>query len=722
MRKTMITRSLLFVSLLYFGFTFSANAFERVIVGKDTLMLFAYPIEVDSVLSAKVHERLSGAYSTGCRRGYRGVWRLENDTLFLEKIVDYYSLSRPGEKGVLVDTDGIFDAYKRGGRIAALWFSGKFKVFGGKCITEQGLGFVGRYEREWTYEVERGRVVSRQACENSLKKADCSIENGMSLVASLFNGDRFPELADKCLFFEADVIPKENGSIDSLNIRVAVVDKDSTGYKYTDRRKWIKNDFSNPYIQELKTCMELIPGWDYLVVDGRVQPVRTWDILTAWEGKGCKARYEVVDFVSQSRRDMLTWNDTTYFLDYFPFQYDMNLYARLRPLLKDDFSPSCSRGYTACWEIREGRLYLQSLHHGKNDSIIPLNVVFPGNEGEPVEATWYTGQLLLPLGGQLEEYYPRSDFSPLLVYNEEIFCDIREGKVVGKTVYHNSVRKGDSEFFARGRRKTIDFDWDKFPELKGKELHCSYFVQPKADGSIDSIRILLRVDETGREYGKNTIRITDPDHPYVVIFREALNRVKWDVANVRGKIEPVEGSIADHRRESGLRIKDCVLQNFKVEESYMLGMLCVKPKNFDQIVKSLNGKIARGVPYKKQLGIARPWEAFRQSESEIINRCIPFEVREVIRQGRATENKYLWPSFHVYLLIDQTGKIHSACFTMTDNIYPALTENLFQVMYDALMQEEPLSIARFLDFSESTGGDWANQPIGYGVIEFAVGK
>lgn len=75
---------------------------ERIIIGDDTLGMLACPIEVDSVLSVKVNKRLSASFNTACWRGYQGVWRLENDTLYLDKIVDCCSFF--GNKRVEINT------------------------------------------------------------------------------------------------------------------------------------------------------------------------------------------------------------------------------------------------------------------------------------------------------------------------------------------------------------------------------------------------------------------------------------------------------------------------------------------------------------------------------------------------------------------------------------------------------------------------------------------
>ena len=111
--KKLVLLFVLYISCIRFAGA-TGQAGEVIIIGQDTLQLLSCPIEVDSVLSLKVStcaDRCGS--STGCWRGYIGWWRLENGTLYLEKLVkeDRDSLGRE----ILIDTKDIFDAYNRDG-------------------------------------------------------------------------------------------------------------------------------------------------------------------------------------------------------------------------------------------------------------------------------------------------------------------------------------------------------------------------------------------------------------------------------------------------------------------------------------------------------------------------------------------------------------------------------------------------------------------------------
>ena len=507
---------------------------EVIIIGRDTLQLLACPIGMDSVLSGMVNERTDkDGFCTGCWRGYVGWWRLENNTLYLEKLVDYHRSSE--DKEVCIDTEGIFDAYKQDGKIVASWFSGELRVVKGECISYAHMGFARDYEREWVYQVEQGKVVSLQTYHNILKETAIPAHKAIYWIADLFNGDRFPELKDKHLYFKTRIIPREDGSIDSLDLETCVVPSDSALHEYKRNWKWVKNDFTSPYVRELKTCLELIPGWEYLLIQNEVQACGLiWEIA-AWKGRGCKANDERNSL--KFGADFLSWNDTVYRLREHPLQYDMNLFSRLYPLIRETLSSRHLWKYTARWKIRDSRLYLQSVHQNKNAESIPLSSIFSSNSGEPVEAFWYTGKLLLQREGQLGQGFPLHE-----IYRKEIECEIEKGKVIKRTVYNNFFKKGDSSSQDLCEKKISDFDWWEFPDLKNKQLWIRYVVSPLVDGSADSIHIEIRIEEESRVWEQ--VKIEDPQHPYVQICRQMLEEVSsWDVLFARGEVRVVNGLV-----------------------------------------------------------------------------------------------------------------------------------------------------------------------------------
>lgn len=514
------------------------------------------PLDANPDFSTEIWERIpKNGYYIRDIPTYTGWWRLQNDSLFLEKIVDCQNSMRSDDhKTVLVDIEGIFDAYKQGGKIFASWYNGELDVVGGKRIHDRGFGFGSDYENEWIYRVEEGVAISKTTYRNERKEAALWYNLVSSLIENLFNGDRFPELENKHLLTKVEVIPRPDGSIDSLDIRACVVsDKTSLLDVNDDDDRWIKNDFSNPYIKELKECVELVPAWDYLKVRDRVYPISIWS-SDIWKGKGCRAVFP--DYgMYRDRTDSLVVDGKEYILKNYPLQYDMNLYARLRPSLRDDFMPGCIRGYVARWEIRDDKLYLNSISRAKSGQPVSLDVIFPENDGSPVEASWYTGELHLQGGDTLGREYPLTD-----IYREEIFYKIEKGKIIGQTTYNNSFRERDEASYARCQEEIARYDWGgKFPELENKVLTCEFWVWPKENGERDSMRLILHVNEPRLADRR---KIMDPTHPYMAIYRKALESViRWEVLTFQGKIQPVEDRIADRRYFPDLKAKERVTDN-----------------------------------------------------------------------------------------------------------------------------------------------------------------
>jgi hypothetical protein len=100
------------------------------------------------------------------------------------------------------------------------------------------------------------------------------------------------------------------------------------------------------------------------------------------------------------------------------------------------------RGYTASWEIVEGRLYLTGIQGriGKPDGTLSeagLAMLFPGAAGK-VEAVWFTGTLRIPWGNRL--HFTRAGYGA--IYEKEFVIRVEKGRVVGSPVVGNPTQGG----------------------------------------------------------------------------------------------------------------------------------------------------------------------------------------------------------------------------------------------------------------------------------------
>lgn len=526
-----MARKLLLFHLLSFCCLLSANATgqipDLIIIGKDTLMLLECPIEHDSIFRRQVGERLSNENSsTDCWRGYQALWQIENGELSLIQIEDGKSLYTHIPK-ITVNMNGIFDKYRnKEGKVIATWFSGKLKVVSGKMIHYVHFGFMREHEHETDYQVEQGKIISQTSYQNSLKKGT-SIEEVMSFLTTQFNGDRFPELANRRVFVYINVLPKMDGSIDHVKIHIH---PDSI----TEERKKL-------YAEQIATALHKVPRWDVLTVRNEIWEVANTEALYLWKGKGCKALYQ-----KEQVMDTLLYNDTVYALRGFPLQYDMNLYEKVKPYLKEEWRNDCFRGYTGQWKIENGKLYLTNLFYGISTSPLPLDSIFGTADKQPIEASWFSGELYLICGGRLIDSYGFRD-----VFKKEIFCEIKEGKVIRQKTYNNSFTLGNREALKQCEEKLQATEiWSKFPELKGKSVHCRYQISLRPDGTTDSTTCTAYVNGCDWSQGPQRYHeeITNQEHPYIRIFKKALQTVpRWDVLYIRDKIREYENWIDGKR-------------------------------------------------------------------------------------------------------------------------------------------------------------------------------
>lgn len=96
------------------------------------------------------------------------------------------------------------------------------------------------------------------------------------------------------------------------------------------------------------------------------------------------------------------------------------------------------RGYLGTWEILGDRLYLVGLEGTLGDGTpLTLEALFPGH-GERVFAHWYSGELRIPQGEQLQ--YVHQGFASR--YERDLLIDVERGIVTGRRMRHNGRGSG----------------------------------------------------------------------------------------------------------------------------------------------------------------------------------------------------------------------------------------------------------------------------------------
>ncbi|SNR14733.1 hypothetical protein [Tenacibaculum jejuense] len=117
-------RILIFILLINLTFSVFATGQETdlLIIENDTIFLKMFPLEKLELKKRPFNNTRATAPSTGCWRGYRAIWRIIDNKLYLEKIIRCYSDSKKGELNIteLFDNNGI-DFKENNGMIFAEW-------------------------------------------------------------------------------------------------------------------------------------------------------------------------------------------------------------------------------------------------------------------------------------------------------------------------------------------------------------------------------------------------------------------------------------------------------------------------------------------------------------------------------------------------------------------------------------------------------------------------
>lgn len=169
---------------------------DLLIIGKDTIALYALPMQdLDDMLRAHTFHTLiekeqDKGISFNLWRGYQGVWKLENDSIFL---VDINSVS--DAKNIM---ETVFEDDYRNNKVFADWASFSVIIPKGKHLRWDGI-FSSTFEKEEHINVLNGKVIGRSKVNNYIKvKGGISRKQDKKKIAKLFF-DRIKKLDWKYL-------------------------------------------------------------------------------------------------------------------------------------------------------------------------------------------------------------------------------------------------------------------------------------------------------------------------------------------------------------------------------------------------------------------------------------------------------------------------------------------------------------------------------------------
>jgi|WetSurMetagenome_2_1015567.scaffolds.fasta_scaffold127862_1 hypothetical protein len=159
-------RRLILILNFVLCFIQSANATgqepDLLIIKSDTFYLFSNPLE--TYFDFKNNRIINGieinGTSTGCWRGYIATWKIENDSLFLIKII------REPEFGkfIVINLKEEFGKDK----VFAEWYTGMLYSPRGNRLQYVHMDYASIYEKEEYYKIWNGKIKSTESKNNLL--------------------------------------------------------------------------------------------------------------------------------------------------------------------------------------------------------------------------------------------------------------------------------------------------------------------------------------------------------------------------------------------------------------------------------------------------------------------------------------------------------------------------------------------------------------------------
>jgi len=131
---------------------------------------------------------------------------------------------------------------------------------------------------------------------------------------------------------------------------------------------------------------------------------------------------------------------------------------------RPDFSTSCSalwRGYTGTWEIDNGRLFLIDLNGQLNNGrLANVSTIFPHQKR--VFASWYSGELLVPVGKMIKHVH--MGFASQ--FEEELVFTIENGKMRRIAIHRNDGAETPAETNPKERIRAVLLEKSQRKEKK----------------------------------------------------------------------------------------------------------------------------------------------------------------------------------------------------------------------------------------------------------------
>lgn len=145
------------------GLFATEQALDRLIYKGDTILIDKFPLveiwEKDSLLQKRISEK-QDCFTTSCWREHIGIWKIENDSLFLVGLkdcceYDEIPLTEVFDKDILKD-----------GKVFAGWYTDRIRAGFGKFLEFDEEKWEDKYEHQIEIEFKNGKVLKLKSTKN----------------------------------------------------------------------------------------------------------------------------------------------------------------------------------------------------------------------------------------------------------------------------------------------------------------------------------------------------------------------------------------------------------------------------------------------------------------------------------------------------------------------------------------------------------------------------
>lgn len=254
-KRTFVEKVALSIVFLTIMFSLETTA---TIQGGDVLMfegerygLNNYPLESYPEYDSLKEKYFNIGCSMGNIRGYVATWLVENNKLFLLKIV------KCSEPKAYANLEKIFGERCVDGRVEASWYSGVLYAPYGKCLLADVRLYLVIHEKELSFNVNSGKVDEVEYLDNSATHISIYHDDNQAFlkyISDNINWDSIPDTGGETVRVYVGAQSGSDRKPDNVHLMR------ESGYDAIDR--------------EVVRVISSLPDWDVFYLHGKVKPIK----------------------------------------------------------------------------------------------------------------------------------------------------------------------------------------------------------------------------------------------------------------------------------------------------------------------------------------------------------------------------------------------------------------------------------------------------------------